>query len=271
MLLQPRRILGLPQKIANKIKYSRSLPKNHVVEDTFIVSYPKSGNTWLRFLIANAIKVHYKIEQDVNFFTILGIIPSPRGNTNLLPVGPFGRTDLPRIIKSHSAFNPYYYRVVLLVRDPRDVIVSYYHYLRGLKAIPETTSISDLIQHKQYGIMNWVIHTQSWCLNHNPASQRLKIFRYEDFLEDTKMQLFLLMETLGIKMDDKSLEEAISLSSKENMRDSEKKHIFLPSTKKNTSFVRQGIATKGQELSDKDREFVENSSRDIANLLGYKF
>lgn len=271
MLLQPRKILGLPKKIANKIKYSRSLPKNHVVEDTFIVSYPKSGNTWLRFLIANAIKVHYKIEQDVNFFTILGIIPSPRGNTNLLPLGPFGRTDLPRIIKSHSAFNPYYYRVILLVRDPRDVIVSYYHYLRGLKAIPETTSISDFIQHKQYGVMNWVIHTQSWCLNHNPASQRLKIFRYEDFLEDTKMQLLLLMETLGIRMDDKSLEEAINLSSIERMRDSENRHTSLRSIHNSTPFVRKGIANKGQELSDIDRKLIENLSADIASLLGYKF
>jgi hypothetical protein len=181
----------------------------------------------LRFLIANAIKVHYQIDQDVNFFTILGIIPSLRGKINLQPTGPFGRTDLPRIIKSHSDYNPYYYRVILLVRDTRDVMVSYYHYLKGLKQISEVTSPSDLIRDNKYGIMSWVTHTKSWYFNYNPASQRIKVFRYEDFQEDTKLQLFLLMESLGIIMDNSSLEEAIALSSKERMKESEIKHASL--------------------------------------------
>lgn len=264
-------ILTLPSRIAKKIKYGRSLHKNHVVEDVFLVSYPKSGNTWLRFLIANAIKVHYRIDQDVNFFTILGIIPSPRGKINLQPTCPFGRTDLSRIIKSHSAYHPYYYRVILLVRDPRDVMVSYYHYLKGLKRISEATTISELIRDDKYGIMSWVKHSKSWYFDHNPASQRIKIFRYEDFLEDTKLQLFLLMESLGIIMDNGSLEEAITLSSKERMKASELKHASLNLVNEKMSFVRQGVANRGRELSESDKKFIEDSSRDIAGLLGYNF
>ncbi|CCH96632.1 sulfotransferase domain-containing protein [Microcystis aeruginosa] len=264
-------ILTLPSRIAKKIKYGRSLHKNHVVEDVFLVSYPKSGNTWLRFLIANAIKVHYRIDQDVNFFTIEGIIPSPRGKINLQPTGPFGRTDLSRIIKSHSAYHPYYYRVILLVRDPRDVMVSYYHYLKGLKRISEATTISELIRDDKYGIMSWVKHSKSWYFDHNPAGQRIKIFRYEDFLEDTKLQLFLLMEYLGIIMDNGSLEEAITLSSKERMKASELKHASLNLVNEKMSFVRQGLANRGRDLSDSDRKFIEDSSRDIAGLLGYNF
>lgn len=264
-------ILTLPSRIAKKIKYGRSLHKNHVVEDVFLVSYPKSGNTWLRFLIANAIKVHYRIDQDVNFFTIEGIIPSPRGKINLQPTGPFGRTDLSRIIKSHSAYHPYYYRVILLVRDPRDVMVSYYHYLKGLKRISEATTISELIRDDKYGIMSWVKHSKSWYFDHNPAGQRIKIFRYEDFLEDTKLQLFLLMEYLGIIMDNGSLEEAITLSSKERMKASELKHASLNLVNEKMSFVRQGLANRGRDLSDSDRKFVEDSSQDIAGLLGYNF
>jgi hypothetical protein len=264
-------ILTLPSRIAKKIKYWRSLHKNHVVEDIFLVSYPKSGNTWLRFLIANAIKVHYKIDQDVNFFTIQGIIPSPRGKINLLPTGPFGRTDLSRIIKSHSAYHPYYFRVIYLVRDPRDVMVSYYHYLKRLKQISEATTISELIRDDKYGIMSWVKHSKSWYFNHNPSSQRIKIFRYEDFLEDTKLQLFLLMEYLGIIMDNASLEEAITLSSKERMKASELKHVSFNLVNEKMSFVRQGLANHGRNLSDSDRKLIDDSSRDVASLMGYNF
>jgi hypothetical protein len=37
------------------------------------------------------------------------------------------------------------------------------------------------------------------------------------------------------------------------------------------SFVRQGVANRGRELSDSDRKVIEDSSRDLASLLGYNF
>ena len=271
MMLSYQSILRLLKRLAEKIKYRSSLHKNYVIEDIFLVSYPKSGNTWLKFLIANAIKVHYRIDQDVNFFTIDGIIPYALPKINLQPAGPFGRTDLSRIIKSHSAYHPYYFRVILLVREPRDVMVSYFHYLKGLKQISEATTISELIRDDKYGINSWVKHSKSWYFNHNPSGKTFKIFRYEDFLEDTKLQLFLLMECLGIIMDNASLEEAITLSSKERMKESELKHTSINLVNEKMSFVRKGVASRGQELSESDRKYIEDSSRDIASLLGYNF
>jgi len=41
-------------------------------------------------------------------------------------------TGRPRIIKTHFPFDPRYRRVIHLIRDPRDVIISYYHYSKGL-------------------------------------------------------------------------------------------------------------------------------------------
>jgi hypothetical protein len=271
LLLQSRKISALPKKIVNQLWHARSLPSNHVVEDIFLVSYPKSGNTWLRFLIANAIKVHYQIEQEVNFFTILGIIPSPRGRTDLKSTGPFGRTDLPRIIKSHSAYNPYFYRVILLVRDPRDVMVSYYNYLKGLKQISENVNLSQLIRHPKHGIESWVKHSESWYYHNYEGRQIVKIFRYEDFLSAPQVQLAAVMECLGVKMDEINLEKAIALSSKENMKESEKKHRSTNLTNKDIPFIRQAAASKGQSLSDTDRKFIEDASRKIARNFGYQF
>lgn len=264
-------ILTLPSRIAKKIKYGRSLHKNHVVEDVFLVSYPKSGNTWLRFLIANALKVHYNVEQDVNLFNILDIIPSIIGDGNLRPEGPFGRTDIPRIIKSHSAYNPYYYRVILLVRDPRDVMISYYYYLKDRKQIDDKLEISEFIRHTKYGINRWTEHTKSWYYNNygGGGGQIIKIFRYEDFLKDTHLQLSSVMDCFGIKINEKLIDEAIALSSKEKMKDSEKKHRSTNIINEKIFFVRKGVASGGQELSDLDIEFIANSATDIARILGY--
>lgn len=261
-------ILGMPKRTVERIKYSRSLPKNHVVGDVFLVSYPKSGNTWLRFLIANAIKVHYQIEQEVNFFSLINIIPEVRNGRFIRQVGPFGRMDIPRIIKSHSAYNPYFDRVILLVRDPRDVMVSYYYYLINIKQISSDTNMSEFIKHQKYGIENWKNHTQSWYFNQASNGQIIKTFRYEDFLNDPTQNLLSVMQCFGINMDNKSIEETLFLSSKEKMKELESQY------RNRTFMVRQAVAKGGKDikdLSENDQKLIEDYTRDIAQLLGYEF
>src|SRR6266567_6631593 len=47
-------------------------------DDTFLVSYPKSGNTWARFLIANLVRPYEKID----FSNVNRVIPGPELTRN---------------------------------------------------------------------------------------------------------------------------------------------------------------------------------------------
>ena len=42
-------------------------------DDTFLVSYPKSGNTWVRFLLANLLFP----DEEVGFANINRLLPAP--------------------------------------------------------------------------------------------------------------------------------------------------------------------------------------------------
>ncbi|MGF1479795.1 MAG: sulfotransferase domain-containing protein [Cyanophyceae cyanobacterium] len=256
-------------------EYQKGLPANYLREDIFLVSFPRSGNTWFRFLIANAIKTHYSIQREVNFFSIQDIIPEVRASEdrflqNIRYEGIFG-TTIPRIIKSHSYYNPYYLRVFLLVRDPRDVCVSYYHYLRDRQAISQNHQFSDFCKHKQYGIEAWVKHTESWFLSLRQG-QIIQLFRYEDLLKDPEREMSKLMSLLGLEARETALKEAVQLSSKEKMKASENTHrsTYLMKSK-SKPFVRQGQVTDGKKLSTTDRKFIEDASRDIAQKLGYQY
>ena len=55
------------------------------------------------------------------------------------------------------------------------------------------------------------------------------------------------------------------------MKESELKHTSINLFNEKMSFVRKGVASRGQELSESDRKYIEDSSRDIASLLGYNF
>ncbi len=248
------------------------IPANAMAEDIYLVSFPKSGNHWLRFLLANAIKTHFTIDREVNFFTIDELIPNIHAATgSLRETGPFGRPDLPRIIKSHCDYNPYYHRAILLVRDPRDVLISYHHFLRDRQMIPADWPISTFIRHPQHGAASWAAHTQSWCSHFKPG-QHIQLLTYEAFLQDTAQQLDRLMRTLGLRLTDESLEIAIKLSSKSAMQlsDGQRRSLSLMRLQ-NAPLVRRGEATQGEELDDADRQYIEDITRDAARMVGYDY
>src|ERR1039458_10178071 len=88
-------------------------------DDTFIVSYPKSGNTWTRFLIGNLL-----CEDEVDLSNINERVPDPEAASKRF----LKRLPRPRVLKSHQAFDPRYERVLFIVRDPRDIALSKYHF-----------------------------------------------------------------------------------------------------------------------------------------------
>jgi len=83
-------------------------------DDTFVVSYPRSGNTWTRFLIANLVYP----EKNVGFTNIEKLIPDTSSQSNRA----LKSTPRPRIIKTHEYFDHRYRKVIYIVRDPRDVV-----------------------------------------------------------------------------------------------------------------------------------------------------
>ena len=89
-------------------------------DDVFLTSYPRSGNTWTRFLIGNLI---YQ-DEPVTFANIESRLPEIYFNSDHY----LRSLPRPRILKSHECFQPQYPRVIYIVRDPRDVAVSFYHH-----------------------------------------------------------------------------------------------------------------------------------------------
>ena len=106
-------------------------------DDIFIVSYPRSGNTWTRFLIGNLV---YQ-DESITFANVESRIPE----IYLFPDRVLRAIDRPRILKSHESFDPRYQRIIYVVRDPRDVAVSCYHYAIKRKSIAQDYPIEEFV------------------------------------------------------------------------------------------------------------------------------
>lgn len=242
------------------------MPINQILEsDVFLVSYPRSGNTWLRNLIAEIIYG----ESGKTLGDIGKYIPDiHRHHIDEM------KLKYPRVIKSHFTYTTEYKRIIYLVRDPRDIFLSYYKYLNNLKKY--TSSLSSFIADICEGVIwpgTWSGHVSSWlCGNHNNYREDnpdLLFIKYENILKDQEKYVIEIANFLGRELSDYDIKKIIFRTSKNKMKKKERAGGFewLP---KNFKFV--NTATSGNwrtELSTSLVEFINDTNKKEMIKLGY--
>jgi Sulfotransferase domain len=226
----------MPQALRTALRMARYLVgrppagRNLTVfpDDVFITSFPRSGNTWTRFLIGNLIHQ----ESPVTFNNVESRIPEIYGNSDQA----MRRLPRPRMLKSHESFDARYARVIYVVRDPRDVAVSKYHYNIATGTHPAGYPIEDFVPrfiagefHSMWG--TWADHVMSW-LSLRTNGTGFLLVKYEDLKLETKTTLERIAAFLkrwsfpALDLSPQKIERAIQLSSPERMRSLERQQGY---------------------------------------------
>ena len=262
-----RRFLNLTRSLARPGVAGRTFKA--MPDDTFLVSYPKSGNTWTRFLIANLLHP----DHPVTLVTADRLIPGVDGHSQ----EHLDHLPRPRVIKSHYPFDPQYKRVIYIVRDPRDVVLSQYHYQRKRRVLPDDYPLESFVPRFIAGDVcpygSWADNVCSWLATRMDDPGFL-CFRYEDLKRDTELYVAKLARFLEVTPDLGLIRQAIELSSVKRMRELEKAEAHLwestKDTRKDISFLRN--ATSGEwrgKLPPACVEELESKWGDIMRNLGY--
>lgn len=239
-------------------------------DDVFLVSFPKSGNTWTRFLVANLVYP----DQRADFGNIHDLVPDPGATTKRR----LHNMPRPRIIKSHECFDPRYPRVIYIVRDPRDVAVSQYHYHRKCKRIDDDYPMAKFVARFLAGETcphgSWGENVATWLVTRS-QDHRFLLLRYEDMLSDTPRELAKIASFLNLAVTPQHISQAIERSSPSEMRRMEKSQSELSrltrDTRKDLSFVR--AASSGgwkSELPDVLASKIETAWAPLMQRLGYE-
>lgn len=269
-------------------------------DDIFLVSYPKSGNTWTRFLLGNLMNP----DERITFANVERRVPDiyARSKQSLK------RIPRPRVIKSHECFDPRYRRVIYIVRDPRDVAVSCYHYDRKGRNIPDDfpvhTYVTTRFMKTDEYFGTWGEHAGSWLVNSKNIFQltRLKggflgtpgswgenvmswlgarghdrqflLVRYEDLLDDTHREMTRIAEFLELNASADRISRAVELSSADNMRKLEARDsnewVTTKNSRKDIGFVRAAKSGEWKKtLSPESVSLIEEAWGPVMQLLGY--
>lgn len=245
----------------NQLKYLRfksALPKNPMHDDIYIVEFPKSGVTFFSHIVGNIELLLEGRNEFVSFYNHQKYVIDVHQAEGRIINRSLGRT----FIKSHARYCPYYYFVVYLIRNPFDVMVSYYNLLirKGYKESFET-----FVKSPVFGVASWKKHVNGWNGRPNIA-QRMNHIRYEDLVRSPKEEVAALYLNLGVELPDETLDRAIELSGLDHMRKSEK-HYMDHNLNYNMSFVgKAGKLKKEELLTNPIRDFIQTElSTEIAH------
>ncbi len=214
--------------------YTKSIPIEILSDDVFLVSYPKSGRTWMRFLICNYLTDN-KCDFTNSYLRVPGIDYNPEQCSQI---------ERPRFIQSHWPFVSNFNRVVYLVRDGRDVAVSYYFHMMKFRVINKETSFRDFVLKFNDGSLDgltpWSNHVDSW-LNNAPTD--FLLVRYEDMILSTSKELIRVLNFAGLPVQPNRVTAAVEASKFEKMKHLEssgKLYEELAKTDSDIPHVRQG-------------------------------
>lgn len=259
-------------------KYYGPEKKNSDKEELVFVSFPKAGRTWITFLIARIFQRKYNLPESevVNLEEISNkSIDLP--NITITHEDEPHKKDINSLNRSKMKY--YNKKIILIVRDPRDIIVSFYFHQSKRKGENNyTKDISSFLFEKVGGFKVLIEYYNIWAENINLPADFLLI-KYEDFSKNTKEEVRKILEFMNIRdISDEEIEEAISFASFKNMKEMEAndrfnvKRLKPGDSKDSDSYkVRRGVIGGYKDyLKNKDIEKLNKEMKRLSDIYGYK-
>jgi Sulfotransferase domain len=225
-----RRIVRRISPAARK-RIARLIPRRvlasyrHRRADVYLVSFPKCGRTWLRVMVGRVIQLRFGLPAGTDLVELHRLAElDPR-----IPCIVATHDDEPQwkapdeVERDKSRYRDK--RVILLVRDPRDVIVSLYHQRRGRHG-GYTGTLDEFLAERRGGFESLLRFYGAWADNLDTPG-RVLVVRYEDLHARPEHELRRVLDFTGLDgVDPAVVADAVAFGSFDHMRGLEEAGTF---------------------------------------------
>jgi len=251
--------------------------------DVYVLSYPKCGRTWLRLMMGKALALHFGLDN------INPLQTDEMAKTNArIPLLKFTHDDQPNLkTPAELKTNKTEYRgkkVIFLVRDIRDVVVSYYFELTKRQTVnphypPYQGDLSSFLRYTQGSLDTIIRYFNLWAENRTIPADFL-LLRYEDITANAEHELRKVFDFLGlseIKAD--TIRQAVEFARFDNMRKLEESGELAsfrlqPGNKQDPESykTRRGIVEGFRDyLSEEDIHYLDDKIKaELSAYFGYR-
>ena len=198
--------------------------------DAVVVSFGKSGRTWLRVLLSRV----YQLQHGLSERAVIGF-DNLHYRTGAVPKILFTHDNYIKDYTGHHDTKEDFYgkKVVFLARDPRDVAVSQYFQWKyrmkpnkkDINAYPTADLEPFEFVMSDAGLPKVIDFMNLWA-KEAPRIREFMILRYEDLRAAPEAMLGRLLQFLGTPATDAQIADAVQFASLENMKRMEQQRVF---------------------------------------------
>lgn len=248
-------------------------------DDVCFVSFPKSGSTWLSYILVLALHGGQEPEgqtlrSSLHWVASSWTYPRSRAELDAMPS--------PRIFKSHMPVqmalgggptrSPC--RYIYIARNPKDVVTSYYFFERGKSWAGGYSGPWPhwfrMFMDGQVQRGSWFEHVAGWWESAHLSN--VLFLTYEDLLEDMDAQLIRLSDFLGLDLDEAQRRSIREKTAFDQMRSAE--YSNLRDVKEFREFFRRGVSgtwrdqLTPEQSAEIDERFRERFGQNGLRLKG---
>lgn len=229
-------------------------------DDVLVASYPRSGNTWTRFLLANMLHP----ECTISFRNLDEFV----ADLHKMPPDYLQREERASLLKTHDADVSKFSNVVYVVRDGRDVMLSFYHYGTTRGFFWKGWSFSDFIHYSgQPEAWSQHVTRAADAIDRDP-SQVLAV-RYEDMRADPLESAMRIARFCGITEDRQAVQTAVDNCDLQRLRNIEREY-GAEASGGSMGFFRSGTSGQWQEaFSPEDLDRFMRAASEGMRRMGY--
>ena len=231
--------------------------------DVIFSSYPRSGSTWLRFMLCELLT-----GMETSFEVVDRLLAGIGHHQNIPSLLP----NSSRLLKTHEPYRAEYQRAIYLIRDVRDVVVSEYAFCRreGFFGGDFDQFFELFLQGKvsRYGF--WGDHVESWLQFASKQPSQVLFMRFEDLRSDTANVLAKCMDFLGVERTQAQILQAVKNRTLADMKLKEDQAEKLKRRSEGLRFVTDGAVGKGkQQLSVDQMDRLVAATQAALTKFGY--